>query len=112
MSYMAHIEPKLKQRSTGELIHWTPGTYRPSDELQFHRNIDDLTVGSQIGLKTLEGGVVRVSLSKIDKGAFKGTFIDMKPEQPRSEPLREAEIGDEIGFKAENIFFVFHLEAR
>ncbi len=109
---MAHIESKLKQRLTGELIHWTPGTYRPGDELRYHHNIDDLTVGSRIELKTLEGDVVRVSLSKIDKGAFKGTFIDMKPEQPRSEPLRKAEIGDEIGFKAANIFFVFHLEAR
>ena len=102
---MALIKPKLQQRSAGELIHGRQSNVGPESELTLSPNANDLQPGSRIGLKTVEGDEFEVTLVEISNGTFRGTFNFATPEQPLSEALQKAKVGDAIEFKEPNIFF-------
>ena len=102
---MALFEPKLQHRSVGELIHWRPPNVRPGIEMTWLSNANSLTPGSRIGLKTVEGDEFEVTLVEISNATFRGTFNFATPEQPLSEALQKAKVGDAIEFKEPNIFF-------
>ena len=93
----------FRERSIGELIYWTVG----GGKIEWHRKISDITPGSSVGLKTDEGDVVKVKVTKNDAGNFTGSVFDIQRDPPRSERIAVLQVGDEVTFGERNLIFVF-----
>ena len=94
----------FRERDRNKPIHWSQGhdpKFKPS------RKISDITRGSTVGLKTDEGDVVKIKVTKNEAGNFAGSVVDIRPDPPRSEHIADLQVGDEVTFGEPNLIFVF-----
>ena len=99
----------FRERAVGELIHWTPGG---GTKVEWSPKISDITPGSTVGLKTDDGDLVQINVTRNDAGNFAGSIVNIHPEPPRSKRIADLQVGDEVTFGEPNLIFVFSVPTR
>ncbi|MEE9131356.1 MAG: hypothetical protein V3T84_15160 [Phycisphaerales bacterium] len=94
----------FRERDVGELIYWTPGG---GTKIEWTRKISDITPGSSVGLKTDEGDLVKINVTRNVLWNFTGSIFEIQPNPPRSEDIADLQVGDEVTFGEPNLIFVF-----
>ncbi len=94
----------FRERDIRERIHWTPAG---GTKIEWNRKISDITPGSTVGLKTEEGDVVKVKVTKKEAGNFTGSIFNIHPDPPRSNRLADLGGDAEVTFSEKHLKFVF-----
>ncbi|MEE9130550.1 MAG: hypothetical protein V3T84_11075 [Phycisphaerales bacterium] len=96
----------FRERDIGELIHWTPSG---GLKIEWSRKISEITPGSSIGLKTDEGDLVQIKVTKNDAGNFTGYIFDIQPDPPRSKRIADLGLDANVTFGETNLIFVYFI---